>query len=120
MSVSCDSLCNVEHAQYSATRATICSLRTAADVYRLDCGDYPTEAEGLLVLISSQGSTNWHGPYLEGKTLPLDAWGNAYAYSVSNGAPAITSAGADGQFGTDDDVNKDSRYKSRIFGCTRF
>ena len=115
MSVSCSNQGNLAHAQHETTRVTIVSLQTATALYQIECGAYPAEQEGLSALVLSPGNTNWHGPYVDGDKIPTDAWGNPFSYRLSNGLPVIVSAGADGQFDTDDDVNKDSKYRSRTF-----
>ena len=52
---------------------------------------------------------NWNGPYLRGKNLPLDGWGNHYKYISQNGKNfEIISLGADGIDGgrdLDADIN---------------
>lgn len=58
-------------------------MRSLADTlgqYRLDVGQYPTEAQGLKALTEKPaGVDNWHGPYLS-QQVPLDPWGNAYQW----------------------------------------
>jgi general secretion pathway protein G len=55
-------------------------LESAVDLFRLDVGRYPTEQEGLQVLvIQPAGVIGWNGPYLR-KGLPVDPWGNPYRY----------------------------------------
>jgi len=119
MSISCGTRCNTEYTRHLATRATISALRTATAVYRIDTGEYPDQEQGLAVLIQSPGITNWQGPYIDGGEIPADAWGRPYMYSLSNGIPVISSAGADGQFDTIDDVDNNSRYRTRTTGCSR-
>lgn len=49
--------------------------------YRIDCGSYPTSADGGLVALLNQPSSKqgkWKGPYIE--KLPDDPWGNPYQY----------------------------------------
>lgn len=56
------------------------TLSEALGQYRLDVGQYPSEAQGLKALTERpSGIQNWHGPYLS-KALPLDPWGNAYQW----------------------------------------
>lgn len=66
-------------------------LTIALEMFRTDCGRYPTTMEGLNVLVSSPtGSplTNYHGPYLD--NVPYDPWGRLYVYRF----PAIHSTNA--------------------------
>jgi type II secretion system protein G len=58
-------------------------LKTALDMFKTDCGRFPTTEEGWNVLITppNDGSlTNWHGPYLDPATAPEDPWGHPYVY----------------------------------------
>jgi general secretion pathway protein G len=77
-------------------------LKSALDLYVMDIGRYPTSAEGLDALVSNAASApGWKGPYLRDGKLPLDPWGNAYAYGLEDGRVVITSMGADGRIGGD-------------------
>ena len=77
-------------------------LKTVLQTYRLDVGSYPSTEQGLAALNarpSGRGSKLWQGPYLD-ENLPLDPWGNSYAYRLqaSNGVEfSLFSYGADGQ-----------------------
>ncbi len=110
-----------EQARVAAARADIdANLSTALDLYELDNGQYPTSEQGLNALLAKSSSspvpTNWHGPYLKKKRIPLDPWGREYKYA----APGInnteefdlSSYGPDGVESQDDIVNwsYDSNY----------
>ena len=72
---------------------------SALDLFYLDYGRYPTNGEGLDVLVHKPASgERWGGPYLKQVNVPKDPWGNPYAYHVpgKSGPYAITSAGPDG------------------------
>ncbi len=59
------------------------SLSTALDLFMIDVGRYPTQDEGLQVLVSNPTSLNaWRGPYLKGNAVPLDPWGHPYQYRI--------------------------------------
>lgn len=103
-----------EQARVAAARADIdANLSTALDLYELDNGQYPTSEQGLNALLAKSSSspvpTNWHGPYLKKKRIPLDPWGREYKYA----APGInnteefdlSSYGPDGVESQDDIVN---------------
>ena len=90
--------------QGKATKATIYAVCTAIDMFEVDTGRYPTEAEGLKALVANPGGTEWHGPYIRGDTPPSDAWGALLRYTVQDNAYVVESAGADGRFGTQDDI----------------
>lgn len=88
----------------------IADLDKALEMYKLDVGRYPTNAEGLQALVQRPGSaTGWDGPYLKG-SLPADPWGNAYRYANPgpNGGIEILSLGADNAPGGDGE-NSDVR-----------
>lgn len=89
--------------QVKAAKAQIVSLKQGLAALQLDIGRYPTEAEGLQLMVQSPGGgvANWNGPYLSG-AIPKDPWGNPYQYTPpadSNGDPQIMSLGADGKPG---------------------
>ena len=90
--------------QGKATKATIHAVCTAIDMFEIDTGRYPTQEEGLKVLVNNPGGTQWHGPYIRGDGPPPDAWGTPLRYTVHNNAYVVESAGADGRFGTQDDI----------------
>ena len=99
----------VDRSKVTAARAQIGALKTGLDTLRLDLGRYPTESEGLTLLVNrpadgAQG-TMWFGPYIDG-ALPLDPWGNPYQYAPAapdqpGSSPVILSYGADGAPGGD-------------------
>ncbi|QIK38319.1 type II secretion system major pseudopilin GspG [Caldichromatium japonicum] len=77
-------------------------LAAALDLYRLEIGRYPTEAEGLRALVEKPGNVpNWNGPYLKKKEVPKDPWGFDYYYLFpgQHGAFDIWSLGADNREG---------------------
>ena len=94
-------------AKRNGTLATISNLKTAIDTFEVDNGRLPREAEGLQVLLASPGgdvAASWCGPYIT--ALPQDPWGHPYIYSNPDRFTYnIVSAGPDGQFGTDDDID---------------
>lgn len=62
-------------------KAQIESFSTALETYRLDTGAYPSQEQGLKVLIERTDTVrNWHGPYLKKKIIPNDPWGEPYIY----------------------------------------
>lgn len=83
-----------------AAQLQIEAFSSALDIFFIDVGRYPLEAEGLGALLQRPGSlSSWSGPYLRGERVPLDPWGRDYRY-VSDGRNfRITTAGADGSGG---------------------
>ena len=81
-------------------------LALALDLFEQDIGRYPSDEEGLEILIEDPGIVGWKGPYLKSDLEP-DPWGNAYEYSLDPENPRrylLRSAGPDGRTGTDDDI----------------
>jgi hypothetical protein len=83
----------------------------ALKIFHLDFGRFPTVQEGgLNALVTSNGSPQWNGPYVESKFL-IDHYGVPYGYSVKrdisgNRFVEITTFGYDKKAGTNDDRTK--------------
>ncbi len=94
----------LDRSKTTAAQTQIKTIDTALKTMRIDLGRYPTEQEGLGILVSPPqelGGGEWIGPYLDGE-LPVDPWGRAYIYeppATFTGSPRIGSLGADGQPG---------------------
>jgi general secretion pathway protein G len=91
----------------------IASFKQALEIYRLNCGTYPSPEQGLSALRQKPAiepvPEGWRGPYIDKKEIPKDPWGNEYKYLVpgpEGDAFGIISYGADGVEGGDGD-NKD-------------
>jgi general secretion pathway protein G len=59
------------------------SLKIILQMFKEDCGRFPTTEEGFKVLI--QQPTNdlakgWRGPYFDPPKVPKDPWGHEYVY----------------------------------------
>jgi general secretion pathway protein G len=94
-------------ARVRSAKLQIDSLSAALDLFYLDAGRYPSQSEGLAVLIKRPPSVdNWNGPYLKQSTLPQDPWGHAYEYKVpgTNSPYTIISLGSDGREGGSNDA----------------
>jgi len=94
-----------DRARVQTAETQVRMLRGALETMRLDIGRYPTQEEGLQLLIQPSGDSRlaqrWQGPYLE-DGLPDDPWGNPYQYSSQPSgmhAFVLYSFGADGQRG---------------------
>jgi len=89
------------------------NITSALDLYELDSGRYPSTEQGLKALLveptSSPVPSNWSGPYLKKKKIPVDPWGNAYIYmspGVHNDNEFdLSSFGLDGVESDDDITN---------------
>jgi len=95
----------IERARVSACRNQIEMFRLALQSYHLDCGQYPSEAQGLKALwekpILAPVPPLWEGPYTD-RQIPKDTWGNSYIYKNpgdKNLPFTIVSYGADGKEG---------------------
>lgn len=87
------------------TRLKLKSVENALWQYSIDHG-YPSHFEGLGVLVEPPGGEK---PYL--RRMPRDAWSRPIAYIGPDvarlrgeGPFIVLSAGADGRFGTEDDI----------------
>src|ERR1017187_10381024 len=68
-----------ERARVTAAHADIHGgIKTALDAYEVDNGFYPKSLQDLIQQPSNV--KNWHGPYFDPPTLPIDPWGNPYVY----------------------------------------
>lgn len=80
-----------------AAQLQIEAFSSALDIFFIDVGRYPLEAEGLGALVQRPGSlASWSGPYLRGDKVPLDPWGRDYRYASDGRNFRITTAGPDG------------------------
>lgn len=96
-----------------AAALQVSSFKASLDLLFLDIGRYPSQSEGLQVLVERPASADgWSGPYMQQSTVPTDPWGNPYQYSVpgTNAPYQILSLGADGVAGgsgADADITSD-------------
>jgi general secretion pathway protein G len=99
-----------ERAKVKAAVAQIDSFKTALNLFEVDNGHYPRGKNGLndLLVKPRDASTDWH-KYLDQDALPLDPWQHPYAYECpgrhNTDGYDLSSAGPDGQFGNEDDIN---------------
>ena len=73
----------LDHAKVTTARVQVKSLETALQTMELDIGRYPTEGEGLNLLVQADRKSvaGWNGPYLA-SGVPMDPWGHPYVYVV--------------------------------------
>lgn len=98
----------LDHAKVTTARVQVKSLETALSTMELDIGRYPTEGEGLKLLVDGdrKAAPGWNGPYLSG-ALPNDPWGRPYVYDPPTDRahpPRVHSLGADGKPGGEGDA----------------
>ena len=96
---------SLDKARVASARTQIDSFCVALEAYAIDCGNYPTQEQGLKALRkkpdTEPSSDAWSGPYLY-KEPPKDPWGREYEYLAPGpaGNPyGIRCFGADGKEG---------------------
>lgn len=85
-------------AKTDAAEAQIKNIAAILDLYRLDVGRYPSQADGLEALIEAPvGIERWNGPYVRQRDAFTDPWGKVYGYRMpgENGPFDLYSLGAD-------------------------
>jgi general secretion pathway protein G len=99
----------LDHAKVTTARVQVKSLETALQTMELDIGRYPSQGEGLNLLVDApdrKAVPGWNGPYLQ-SGLPNDPWGHAYVYDPPTDRahpPRVHSLGADGKPGGEGDA----------------
>jgi general secretion pathway protein G len=95
----------IESARLASCKNQIETFRLALQSYYLQCGAFPTQAQGLAALwekpVIAPVPPLWNGPYLD-RQVPKDPWGRGYIYKNpgdKNLPWTIMSYGADGQEG---------------------
>jgi len=99
----------VETARRHGTISELANLKSALSIFETDNSRFPSSSEGLDALVNCpadlQSLMTWNRQL---DSVPMDKWGHPYQYMGPDSAPdgefQIISAGADGVFGTDDDL----------------
>ncbi|GAM98297.1 general secretion pathway protein G [alpha proteobacterium U9-1i] len=100
-------IAQLDRSKVTAARVQITALMSSMETMRIDLGRYPTESEGLDLLVRAPNGESdgvWAGPYLDAG-VPEDPWGRPYVYEPPanlNARPRIASLGADGEPGGED------------------
>ncbi|NDV00572.1 type II secretion system major pseudopilin GspG [Pseudoroseicyclus tamaricis] len=79
----------------------LANISAAIQIYYLDTGQFPTQAEGLSALVlRPQGVEGWSGPYLDAESV-ADPWGRKWIFRQpgQDGSFELISYGRDGQPG---------------------
>jgi len=94
-----------DKAKVQTAETQVRMIKGALETMRLDIGRFPSEQEGLTMLVDKPAdprlASRWSGPYLD-DGVPADPWGNPYQYAPkASGKQPITlySTGADGKPG---------------------
>jgi general secretion pathway protein G len=98
-----------EDAKIKATVAQIAAFKSSLNTFEVDNGYFPKGQSGLQeLLVQPRDARNWHGPYLDSDVVPKDQWGRDFTYVCPGkhnpSSYDISSAGPDGQLGTEDDI----------------
>lgn len=91
------------------------NIAASLQLFRLDAGRYPTNAEGLNALIKAPASIPiWNGPYLPDASAITDPWGKPYLLRVpgQHGEVDIYSLGSDGAAGGSGEARDVGNWKS--------
>jgi len=92
--------------------STVAAFKIALNIFQVDCGRYPTTAEGLRALLKRPPmlpeGVKWLGPYVDKNDLPKDRWGHDYVYRCpgrhNQDQFDVFSCGPDGIPETADDI----------------
>lgn len=96
----------VEASYVAAAKSDVQTLKTAVFLYYTEKRKYPKSLKDLIV------AENGAEPYLEGgESVLIDPWGNKYELRMVKRKVSVLSAGPDGLFGTDDDIDSSRAHK---------
>ena len=98
----------VDRGRVITTKASLRQLHTAINQFHMDSSRWPTEDEGLGVLVQQPADVQNYPPggYIETTEVPKDAWNHDFIFELypETGKPfVIKSLGADGQEGGEGD-----------------
>jgi general secretion pathway protein G len=94
----------VDRGKVVTTKTSLRQLQSAINQFHMDTGRWPSEDEGLGVLVQPPADAMNYPPggYLDTTDVPKDAWGHDFVFELypESGKPfVIKSLGADGQEG---------------------
>lgn len=103
----------LDSAKHKAAKLQLETVGQSLNHYSIDMGHYPSQQEGLQVLLKGpQDDPSWDGPYVRGPEQLKDPWGRALTYQApgTNGAKGfvLRTLGADnapGGSGDDRDLD---------------
>jgi len=91
-------LAQLSDSRERAAKLQIEAFSSALDIFYIDVGRYPVQAEGLGALLRKPSTVPvWNGPYIRSEKIPLDPWGNEYKYASNGKTFNITTDGPDGR-----------------------
>jgi len=86
-------------AKIQTTKATMALIKAAIQQYQVHENSYPVDLDAL---------TKGRNPYIDDSKKNMDSWDHTFRYAVpgrENHPFSLVSAGEDGQFGTEDDLD---------------
>jgi general secretion pathway protein G len=90
-----------DQARVTKAAADIKAIEESLHLFKLDNGFYPNTGEGLATLVTPPPRAKGFNPEGYLPKLPIDPWGNEYAYFSDGRDIVIKSFGADGVDGGD-------------------
>lgn len=90
-----------EHARRTKAQADLKAIEQAVHLFKLDHGVYPTSADGLEALVRPPAKIKDFPADGYIPAVPIDPWGNPYAYFSDGPHFLVKSYGADGHEGGD-------------------
>jgi general secretion pathway protein G len=88
-----------DEARRTKAAADIKAIEEALHLFKLDNGFYPSSGDGLNALVQRPANARNYSPDGYLPKLPVDPWGNPYAYFSDGNDIVIKSFGADGTEG---------------------
>lgn len=103
-----------DKARVQTVKSQISQFSSALQAYKLENGHYPSTEQGLEALFNEPSGfpapDNWGPePYMVGKEVPVDPWGNEYVYTNDGRNFLIVSYGSDGEPGGGGNVDEDGK-----------
>lgn len=91
-------LAQLSDSRVRAAKLQIEAFSSALDIFYIDVGRYPVQAEGLSALVRKPSSVQvWNGPYLRSNDVPVDPWGQEYKYTSDGKTFQIVTLGPEGR-----------------------
>lgn len=94
-------------AKSDSARLQMTQIEAGLDLFRLDVGRYPSDAEGVAALVERPATAEgWNGPYLRRRAALVDPWGASFHYAAPGraGPYDLFSLGSDQAEGGEDDA----------------
>jgi general secretion pathway protein G len=94
-------------AKTETAKIQVDALTASVNYFQLDTGRYPTDQEGLKVLVERPANEpKWDGPYVQKRDSLIDPWGRPYLYKQpgQHRDVDIYTLGSDGKEGGEGDA----------------